>query len=205
MGWFDSHSIDAGIRKMALIADGTVGDMGEYSCLNDAIAAGWTKIFLGIGAYMDDNIVITNHGVWIVSVQHRRNIDLGNYRIIITGHNITLCGFTLNGSNANIDIQGSRSMLSNLQISNGSGDGIYLHAGFDTHRIFNCELHDNGQHGLAFASTDRIIAVGNEIIDNTNYGISGGGIYNIAIGNDLRGNGSGGTNLSGSGIANNLT
>lgn len=193
MGWFDSHSIDAGLRKMMLVADGTVGDMGEYSILNDAIAAGWTKIFLGSGAYMDANLSISSHNIIIFSISNKREIDLGNYSITISGHQAMLSGFTLDGTNANITISGVQAVIDNVRVINSSGDGINLTAASGRHRILNSEIQENDGDGIECSSGNQALIIGNTIIDNGAYGIDDNNGSCIAVGNDLQNNTSGST------------
>ena len=205
--FWDTNTIATGLEKCGPWFDCAIGTQGKYTSLNDAIAAGHTRIAVLPGATITADLTITAASVWIIGFGARETVVLGGYKITVSGNFCRLAGFAINAaSGIGIEITGYQANISRVNVHDCGGHGIYLNDAYGHHQLLHCRCQDN-----AGASTDGIYmtaaaAAGTFItnclsIGNGRYGINDAGNCAIMVGNKCTGNGTSGINSSSTFVA----
>jgi len=148
MGFWDSASVSAdNLARLGPFVNGVVGTEGKYSVLNDAVAAGWTRMILAPGASMNANVTLAA-GTSIISLSSNITIG-GNYRINVAGDDCYLEGFRVsNNTGVGFYITGARARFFRCDARNCLSHGFHFNASGGEHEIIVCLAYANGGDGV---------------------------------------------------------
>lgn len=154
--------------------DGFVNEKGQTDDLYYAyVTLGWRRIMLGPGAQITADLTIAANNVVVWSPFHRGSLSLtGAKKITVSGFDVMLAGFMLDGSGAAIEVTG-RAHFERVAVRNGSGHGIYLNTTENEIEFHNCESRGNTNDGLRIASgASSVKVIGGLYYNNGGYGIN---------------------------------
>lgn len=209
--YWDFNSISDGLEKCGPFMDCAIGTQGKYTSLNAAITAGHTRIIVLPGATLTAALTISANNVSIRGFMNALGspVDLGGYKIAVTGDNVYLSGFRIDGTSlTGLEIRGENARIENVSVINaGATAGLYMNSTAGNHLIFNCQFRDNDAVGtidgilLTAAAGQYTRIIGCDCGSNGQYGINDASNAAIMVGNNCTGNGTGGINSSSTYVA----
>jgi len=171
--WDGATQITAdNMARLGPDVDGFVGTDGKYSVLNDAIAAGWTRIIVTTGATLNADLNLTAK-CSIVSRIYQDFTLTGNYCINVQANNCYLEGFRMvNGAGIGIYVTGARARLARITVESCLSHGIHFNAASGDHELIMCNAYGNGGDGIRMEASNsaRLVLIRSQ--SNVGYGVN---------------------------------
>jgi len=160
------------LARLGPYVDGFVGTDGKYSVLNDAIAAGWTRIIVTTGATLSADLDLTAK-CSILGLIYQELTITGNYCINVQAADCCLAGFRIsNTAGKGIYITGVRCRLERISVEYCLSHGIHFDASAGNHEMIMVRTYGNGGDGIRLEAANTVWACHIRSQSNTGYGIN---------------------------------
>jgi len=173
MGYWDTHALTVdNMSRLGPFVDGIVGSEGKFSVLNDALAAGWTRIIVSAGASMNAAVNITT-AVSIMAFHHGLVQITGNYPINVSGSDCYFEGFKIvNTAGVGFYVTGARARFYRMRVESCLSHGIHFNAAWGDHEVLMSNIYANGGDGIKIAASNPVRIAMCRIQSNTGWGVN---------------------------------
>lgn len=172
-GFWESNSLTVdNMSKLGPFVDGIVGTDGKYSVLNNAIAAGWTKMLLSTGASLNADLTLGSN-VSIIS-RHTTVSIAGNFCINVAGNDCYLEGLSIsNNTGKGIYVTGQRVRMFRVIASYCLTHGIHLNSSATgDHELISVLAFANTGDGINIAASNYTRIICSRAQSNTGWGVN---------------------------------
>ena len=173
MSFWDSHSVSVdNLSRLGPFVDGVVGTEGKYSVLNDAIAAGWTRIVLASGASLNADLTIPLN-TSIIALQAGITLA-GNFCLNVAGADCYLEGFTvINSGGKGFYITGQRARFCRVRAMSCLSHGFHFaNTSWGDHEMTSCLAYGNGGDGIRCELYNYTRIILSRSQNNVGYGVN---------------------------------
>lgn len=179
------------LERVGPWADVVVGTEGRYTDLNQAVSDGFTRIILAAGAVLTANLTWNiNNGFMWASQCFRGPINLGAYRLIVTGTHNAFAGFGINGATGvGFTIaSGYENTLERVSVENCTSHGFELTTSDNDNVFDRCFARSNTGDGFKTAVGADYTRIVNSRAWNNAYGVNDLADTGIVVACNLIGN-----------------